>query len=164
MTEGSTGGAAAAPPKARRWPPLLSQRNLAIAGAAVLLVVILIIVARYRSGSERRRDDAILKATLDKLVTAQEGFYYDSTRYAPSLRALPTVTLPTGVHVQLFTPDKRSWWAVATHERMTSRQCVVWVNTAPASLPAEARAPEDETKPLCFDASRLPATLRSRGS
>jgi len=164
MAEGSTGGAPAAPPNAKRWSPLFSQRNLAIAGAAVLLLVIVIFVARYRSGSERRRDDAILKATLDRLVTAQEGFYYDSTRYAGSLRALPTVTLPTGVHVQLFTTDKRSWWGVATHERMAARECVVWVGIAPAALPVEARVPEDETKPLCYDASRLPATSRSRGS
>jgi hypothetical protein len=88
-------------------------------------------------------------------VTAQEGFYYDSTRYTPSLQALPTVRLPDGVHVQIFSPDRRSWWGVATHDRLPARECIVWVGVPPSAAPAEARAPEDETKPLCFDSSRL---------
>jgi hypothetical protein len=166
MADGPTGTAAPPPPNERR-AALLSQRNLILGGAAVVAVVILILGLRYHSGSERRRYDAILKLSLDRLVTAQEGFYYDSTHYAAGLRQLPTVTLAAGVHVQLFNPDRRSWWGIATHDRLPGRRCVVWVGTAPGVLPAEARAPEEETKPLCYDSgqlSRLPVVRASSGA
>jgi len=115
------------------------------------------IALKYRSGGERRRYETVLKSALDKIVTAQEGFYYDSTRYTTSLRALPNVHLPTGVHVQIFNPDRGSWWGIATHDQLPARHCIVWVGTAPSTLPQDARAPEDETKPLCFGDPRVAA-------
>jgi hypothetical protein len=153
MAGGLTSGTPASPPKAPRARRLVfSTQHLTVAAAAVVVVIIAaVILVSYRGGSERREYDAILKTSLDKVVTAQEGFYYDSTRYVASLRALPTVQLPSGVHIQLFNPDRRSWWGVATHDRLPARHCVVWVGTAPTSLPLEARAPENETKPLCYD-------------
>jgi hypothetical protein len=163
MTAGSAAGATPQRPnddKARA--ALLSSRNLAVAGAALLLVLIVVLVLHYRSGSARRRYDAVLKASLDRLVTAQEGFYYDSTRYAVALRALPTVKLPPGVHVDLFNPDRRSWWAIASHDGWPARHCVVWVGTAPPGFPLEARAPEEETKPLCYDTPQLGAIAPRR--
>jgi hypothetical protein len=156
MTEGSASGATGLDEQEER-PPLWSARNLALAGAAIVLIIALVSIARYRSGSERRRYDAVMKSSLDHVVTAQEGFYYDSTRYAPALRSLPTVQLPPGVHIQLFNPDRKSWWGLATHDRSPRRRCVVWVGSAPAALPPDGRSPEDETKPLCYDATQLAA-------
>jgi hypothetical protein len=163
MEEGLTAGVPApAPnePPRRRIP----TRQVIIGGAtAIALVVLIVLVVRYQSGAEQRRYEKVLSATLDRLVTAQEGFYYDSTRYTPSLRTLPGVQLPAGVHVQIFNPDRRSWWGVATHERLPGRLCVVWVGTPPPAMPRDARAPEDETKPLCYDRARIavPALPRS---
>ncbi|HZI41987.1 MAG TPA: hypothetical protein VFD67_09800 [Gemmatimonadaceae bacterium] len=166
MADGPTDGAAAsAPPQrqqTRSLQSLLSRRNIGIVGIALVLLVGIIFATRYHSGSERRRYEAMLAASLDKIVTAQEGFFYDSTRYVASLRALPTVTLPVGVHVTLHSPDRRSWWGVATHDRLPDHHCVVWVGTAPTSLPSEARAPENETKPLCFDDKNPVARQASR--
>jgi hypothetical protein len=133
----------------------LSRRYIIGAAVGLVLIIALVAVIRYRSGSERRGYEASLRSALDRLVTAQEGFYYDSTRYTPSLRSLPTVHLPNGVHVEIFSTDRQSWWGVATHERLPARRCIVWVGTPPSVVPAEARAPEDETKPLCFDAGRI---------
>src|SRR5690348_16452043 len=147
MVDGTTGSAPSAAPDDRR-ATLFSPRNLMLGGAVVIAIAILLVVVRYQSGSQRRRYDAILQASLDRLVTAQEGFYYDSTHYTSTLRALPTVKLPPEVHVQLFNSDRRSWWGIATHDRLPGRRCVVWVGTAPTVLPADARAPEEETKPL----------------
>jgi hypothetical protein len=155
MTDGSTGGAPAPPNDSATPARWLSARNAAIGGAAVLLVLIVALALHYRGGSERRRYDAILRASLDHIVTAQEGFYYDSTRYAAALRSLPTVKLPPGVHVQIVNSDRRSWWGIATHEGSPSRRCIVWVGMAPSWLPLDARAPDEETKPLCYDASQL---------
>lgn len=166
MAVGTTASAPPPAPAARK-ATLFSQRNLMLGGAAVIAIIIIVAALRYHSGSERRRYDAILKASLDRLVTAQEGFYYDSTHYATALRALPTMKLATGVHVQLFNPDRRSWWGIATHDGLPGRECVVWVGRAPGVLPADARAPEDETKPLCYDATQLrglPAVRASSGS
>lgn len=157
------GGTASAPKqKPRPFRSLLSKRNIGIAGVALVGVAAVVIATRYHTGSERRRYEAMLAASLDRIVTAQEGFFYDSTRYVASLRALPTVTLPQGVHVTLYNPDRRSWWGVATHDRLPDHHCVVWVGTAPRSLPSEARAPENETKPLCFDDRQSVARQASR--
>lgn len=156
MTAGTTDSAPPPRPNERGTiARYLSRRNLTIAAGAVAVVIVLVLVVRYRGGRERRRYDAILKASLDHLVTAQEGFYYDSTHYATALRALPGVQMPAGVNVQLFNPDRRSWWGIATHDRFPGRRCVVWVGTPPRMLPADARAPEDETRPRCYDADQL---------
>ena len=122
---------------------------LVAAGLALALVVATVLY--YRSGRNRRQREALLKATLDRLVTAQEGYYYDSARYATTLRALPAFTTPSGARVQLAPPMSHSWSAVATHTLLAGRFCVVWVGTPPTSLPDAARVPENETKPLCFD-------------
>ena len=129
----------------------ISIRQAVAAAVTVVVVAAIGVTLHYRSGSERRQYDAVLRVSLDRIVTAQEGYYYDSMRYVGSLRALPTVQLPASVHVQLYSPDRRSWWGIATNDRLPGHRCIVWVGTAPATLPLEARAPENETKPLCFD-------------
>ena len=145
----------APPPPNRPRSRFLTTRYVVGAAVGLVLLVVLVALIRYRAGGERRRYEASLRSALDRLVTAQEGFYYDSTRYTASLRSLPSVRLPEGVHVDIFSTDRRSWWGVATHDRLPSRRCIVWVGAPPSGVPAEARAPEDETKPLCFDAARI---------
>jgi len=164
MPGGPSDGAAASAPKQkpRSFRSFLTTRNAAIAGVALVVLVAIVIATRYHGGNERRRYEAMLATSLDRIVTAQEGFFYDSTRYVASLKALPTVTLPQGVHVILYNPDRRSWWGVATHDRLPDHHCVVWVGTPPRSLPSEARAPENETKPLCFDDKQSVARQASR--
>lgn len=150
MTAGVSEGARAPVPNEPRRPRFDTKQYLVAAAGATLLIAIIVIIVRYRNGADQRRYEGLLRGSLDRLVTAEEGFYYDSTRYTASLRALPSVQLPAGEQVQIFNPDRRSWWGVATHDRLPGRHCVVWVGTAPTSLPADARAPEQETKPLCF--------------
>jgi hypothetical protein len=152
MTGGPAGGAPAPTPKRRMsLESLFTPTTMAIGAAALVLLVVAITAIRYQSGGSRRRYESVLTTSLDRIVTAQEGFYYDSTKYVTSVRALPTVHLPPGVHVTLYAPDRRSWWGVATHDRLPAHHCVVWVGKAPSSIPVEARAPENETKPFCFD-------------
>jgi hypothetical protein len=151
MTAGLSEGAPASPPNEPRRLPFLERRYL-VGGAVVLVVLFLIgVVVHYRSGADRRQYEAALESALDRLVTAQEGFYYDSTHYTASLRALPSVSTPDGIHIQVYNPERRSWWGLATHDRLPSQRCVVWVGTAPAALPVEVRAPENEAKPICYD-------------
>ena len=128
-------------------------------GAAILVVLIVAILAfvRYHANRHRREYDTLMLSTLDRLLTAQEGFFYDSSHYVGSLRALPTVHVPSGVHVQLVSPDRRSWWGVATHSMLGAHRCVVWVGTAPPSFPPEVRAAENEAKPMCFDDDKVTA-------
>jgi hypothetical protein len=148
-------------PRRRR----LSTKQYIIGGTvAVVLLVAILLLVRYESGRERRRYEAILTATLDRLVTAQEGFFYDSTRYTASLTALRGVQLPAGVHVQIqVKPDRHSWWGTASHDRLPDRYCMVWVGTPPLTAPPELRAPEDETKPFCFPSAYfiMPRSSRS---
>ena len=161
MGSGVTTAAPAPPPQNRQRSRFLSTRYIVGAAIGLVLLIALVTLIRYRGGSERRRYEASLRSALDRIVTAQEGFYYDSTRYTPSLRSLPTVHLPDGVHVEIFSTDRRSWWGLATHDRLPARRCIVWVGAPPSIAPAEARAPEDETKPLCFDAARIAARQTS---
>jgi hypothetical protein len=155
MGSGVTTAAPAPPPRDRQRPRFLSRRYVAGAAIGLVLLILAVALVRYRGGSERRQYEASVRSALDRLVTAQEGFYYDSTRYAASLRSLPTMHLPEGVRVEIFSPDRGSWWGLATHDRLPERRCIVWVGAPPSAVPAEARAPEDETKPLCFDAARI---------
>lgn len=153
MTGGSTDDARApepAPPSSPRAP--LSPRHVILGAVTAVIVIVAVVSAvHYHAGRARRQYDALMLETLDRLLTAQEGFFYDSSHYVGSLRALPTVHVPPGVNVQLMNPDRRSWWGVATHGALEAHRCVVWVGTAPASFPAVARAPENEAKPMCFD-------------
>lgn len=152
---GTASPAGEAAPNGPRRPRFLEQRYLVAGAGAIAVIVVLGAVLNYRGGSQRRQYEKLLRDSLDRLVTAQEGFYYDSTKYTASLGALPSVRLPSGVHVRLFNDaSRRSWWGVATHDHLKGRHCVVWVGTPPASLPRDARAPEDETKPVCFDDPR----------
>lgn len=158
MTDGPTGESRApegAPrPTSRRLS--LSPRQIGMGSVAlVALVVAIVLLLHYRAGRHRREYDAQMQATLDRLLTAQEGFFYDSSHYVGSLRALPTVHVPSGVHVELASPDRRSWWGVATHSLLGGHRCVVWVGTAPASFPPEVRSIENEAKPICFDDGAL---------
>lgn len=148
---GRPAGGAPAPKRRISLESLVTRRNMMIGAATLLVLLVVLAAVHYRSGSNRRRYDSLLTTSLDRIVTAQEGFYYDSTKYVTSLRALPAVHLPPGVHVTLYTPDRRSWWGIATHDGLPAHHCVVWVGRPPSSIPLEARAPENETKPLCFD-------------
>ena len=152
MTSSPAGGAPASTPKERTsLNSLLTRRNVGLGALAVVILMVVTATVRYRSGNARRRYEALLSASLDSIVTAQEGFYYDSTKYVTSIRDLPSIHLPPGVHVTLYSSDRRSWWGIATHDRLPTHHCVVWVGKPPASLPVEAKAPENETRPLCFD-------------
>jgi len=159
MTGSTTGDAQSSPPRAASSGFRLSRGQIAIASAAVVvLIAAIVLIVHYRSGSQRRRYDTELLSTLDKLLTAQEGFFYDSAHYVGSLRRLPTVKLAPGVRVELYNPDRRSWWGVATHGALNAHRCVVWVGTAPPSFPVDVRAPENEAKPICFDDAETGST------
>lgn len=142
-------------PNETRRPRFFSRQYVVGVGIALVVIGAVAGILRHQKGSERRRQEAILKSILDRVVTAEEGFYFDSSHYTASLQALPTVRLPSGVRLQLHTSDRRSWWGIATHDQLPARHCLVWVGVAPATLPPDARAPEDETKPLCFDNARV---------
>lgn len=165
MTGGTTGDATssgpASPPARHGFSP--SPRQIVFGAViALVLVAIIALTVHYHAGRDRRRYDKAMLGTLDRLLTAQEGFFYDSAHYVGSLRALPTVQVAPGVHLQLASPDRHSWWGVATHDALAGHRCVVWVGTAPVSFPAEVRVPDDEAKPICFDDKR--SATRSGGS
>jgi hypothetical protein len=130
------------------------RRTVAIVLAALAVLLVASLVTYQRAGRTRRASEALLRATLDRLVTAQEGFFYDSARYAPSVGALPGFAVPSGVNLEITMPAPRSWSATATHASLAGRHCVVWVGTPPPALPEAAREPKNETRPLCFEDAR----------
>lgn len=165
MTGGSPGDATSPESSSRAATARIPLSPRQIVYGAITLVVLIVALAlfiHYRAGQARRTYDKQMLDTLDHLLTAQEGFFYDSSHYVGSLRALPTVRVAPGVHVELVSPDRHSWWGVTTHAGLSAHRCVVWVGTPPASFPAEARAPENEAKPMCFDDVQSSGTSRNR--
>jgi|SRR5690348_3654478 len=157
MTGGSTGDLAPPVSAPRPASPRFRLTLRQIAASAVVFVLVVLGIAlfvHYRAGRDRRQYDAVMRATLDKLLTAQEGFFYDSAHYVGSLRQLSTVHLPPHVHVEMVSPDRHSWWGIATHDALGGHRCVVWVGTAPTSVPPDARTLENEAKPVCYDDAR----------
>ena len=156
MTGGPTDGdvrAEPAPPGTPQRQQRFTRGQITVASVAgVALAAAIGALLYYLSGRDRRRYEALLETTLDKLVTAQEGFFYDSARYAKSFKSLPSFQLPSRVHLQMTAIDPaHSWSGTATHDGLAGRKCLVWVGSAPGSFPEEARVPENETKPLCSD-------------
>lgn len=156
MSEGTTESTARpeAAAKRPRWSEYLTPKRIGLAAAvAVPLIAILVLTLQYRAARARRAYQSLMEQSLDRVVTAQEGFFYDSARYASSLRQLPGLRLPATVHAQIVSATPKTWWGVATHDNLPGRRCAVWVGTPPPVLPSSARTPDNETKPLCFDDS-----------
>lgn len=131
-------------------PPVARRIILAVVG--VLLLAVLAAVLWYRAGRADRAAEASMVETLDRLVTAQEGIFYEREHYATTLSELPAFRVPDGVRVEVLGASPRSWWGAATHTRLRGRRCVIWVGSPAASMPAEAKDLSQETLPYCYDA------------
>jgi len=77
---------------------------------------------------------AQMKSDLRNLATAEEAYFYDSTKYTSSLVALNNFTPSTGVTLTV-TAAPGGWNAVASHSQ-TPRRCYLYAGTGPPIPPA----------------------------
>jgi type IV pilus assembly protein PilA len=84
-----------------------------------------------------------MKSDLRNLVTAEEAFFSDSSKYSTSLAAV-NFKQSTGVGVPAITTGAGFWSATVTHTQLTAKTCGIGVNT---TNPVVAAAGDGE--PAC---------------
>jgi type IV pilus assembly protein PilA len=69
-----------------------------------------------------------MKSDLRNLVTAQEGFFFDSSKYSTSIASI-NFKQSTGVNVPVITVGPGYWSATVSHSQLPSSVCGIGVNT-----------------------------------
>ena len=73
---------------------------------------------------------AAMKSDLRNLVTAEESFFADSTKYVTYDTAKLKFKPSTGVNDPVIVPGAGFWSATITHTQIASFSCGIGVNTA----------------------------------
>lgn len=106
----------------------------AVIGAFVVLLIGFSAITRPAHGDKTKVYFAILRADLRNLVTGQEMYFADSSRYAPSLQALDTSRFQAsqGVSIELRVHGDTGWSATARHIGLPEDGvCTIAVGTPP---------------------------------
>lgn len=84
-----------------------------------------------------------MKSDLRNMVTAEEAFFSDSSKYSTSLTAI-NFKQSTGVNTPAITTGAGFWSATVTHSQLAGHTCAIAVNT---TNPLVTTAGEGE--PVC---------------
>lgn len=123
----------------------------ALVGACVVLAVSFSAITEPAHGGKSKAYFATMKADLRNLVMAQEVYFEDSARFAPSLEALGTSTYQasSGVTVTLTTVSDSVWTATTRHAGLLDdATCTIEVRVSAADgtpLDAEPVCPQSPT-------------------
>lgn len=132
------GDAAAAAAALGRRAPHLTPGSVAVHVITSVLVFALLAVAaglavpHYHDRTLFYR--ATMKSDLRNLVTAQEGYFQDSLRYAGSAASLALV-VTEGVTVEVAFASAEGFRAVARHASEPRYTCEIWVGAVPDRRP-----------------------------
>ena len=106
----------------------------------LIVVVIIGILAAIAipkfANTKTKAYTAAMKSDLRNLVTAEESFFADSTRYiaygdTTKLKFKPS----TGVNTPAIVVGSGYWSATVTHQQITNFSCGIGVNTANTIVP-----------------------------
>jgi type IV pilus assembly protein PilA len=107
-----------------------------------LLIVVVIIgilaaiaIPKFQN-TKGKANAAALRSDLRNLAVAEEGVFYDSTRYSTDTAALRFRPSP-GVIVTIVLPATGGWVATATHPLSYPLRCVIYAGTNTPVPPAE---------------------------
>jgi hypothetical protein len=78
---------------------------------------------------------ASARSDLRNLVVAQEAYFADHGRYAPTMEALERYRPSRGNVIKLVFAVNDGWAAALTSERLTG-SCTIWVNVPEGKRPA----------------------------
>jgi type IV pilus assembly protein PilA len=108
-----------------------------------LLIVIVIVgilaaiaVPRYRD-TKGKTYAASIKSDLHNLATAQEGHFYETQAYSPTLAALKSKVSP-GVAITITEATNTGWSATGTHAGSNPMTCAIFYGSAAPVAPATA--------------------------
>jgi prepilin-type N-terminal cleavage/methylation domain-containing protein len=107
-----------------------------------LLIVVVIIgilaaiaIPKFQN-TKGKANAAALRSDLRNLAIAEEGVFYDSTRYSTDTAALKFRPSP-GVIITIVLPPTGGWAATATHPLSYPLRCVIFAGTGTPVTPAE---------------------------
>jgi prepilin-type N-terminal cleavage/methylation domain-containing protein len=80
---------------------------------------------------------ASMKSDLHNLTTAQEAFFYDSSKYTTNLNSLQFHG-SSGDSIVIVQATATGWAATATHQFSYPKFCALFIGTATAVAPATA--------------------------
>jgi Tfp pilus assembly protein PilE len=106
---------------------------VAIVGVVAVLAAAIPWLARRTA----KADVAAVRADLQELVTAQEGWFYERAAYAPSIEALK-VTASEGVRLTIVEGTAAGWSATAVGSVGGRAVCAVYFGAARPVPPATA--------------------------
>ena len=116
---------------------VLSRRGFTLIELLIVVVIIGILasfaIPKFTNTKEKTYV-AQMKSDLRNLATAEEAFFYDSTKYSASLAALNNFATSSGVSL-VVNASPGGWNAVASHAQ-TARQCFLFAGAGPPVPPA----------------------------
>ncbi len=130
---------------AEEQPEHYALRHQGATGTGVLLALMAtMLLPKFSGGSKSSAYRSVLESDLRNLVSAQESFFADSSRYARSLAELPVFQTADGVEEPVIIADASGWSATLTHGRTPGLICGVAVN-----LPNPVSALPDSAAVVC---------------
>jgi prepilin-type N-terminal cleavage/methylation domain-containing protein len=114
-----------------------SQRGFTLIELLIVVVIIGILasiaIPKFINTKEKSYV-AQMKSDLRNLATAEEAFFYDSTKYTSSLAALNNFS-PSAAVTLTITASPGGWNAMAAHAQ-TPRRCYLFAGAGPPIPPA----------------------------
>lgn len=111
---------------------MLRQRNGFTLIELLIVVVIIGVLAAIAvpkfANTKGKTYLTAMKSDLRNMITAQESFFYDSSKYTTDLTQL-NMRMTTGVNPPTITTGAGFWTATVSHSQLAGRVCGIGVNT-----------------------------------
>jgi type IV pilus assembly protein PilA len=119
----------------------MSRRGFTLIELLIVVVIIGLLAAiaipKFSNTKEKAYISA-MKSDLRNLATAEEAFFYDSSKYTNNFVLLNNFAPSTGVNLQVVQATGSGWSATTTSLYAPGRQCALYSGSATPVAPATA--------------------------
>ena len=123
-----------------------NRKGFTLIELLIVVVIIGILAAIAIPKFANTKDKAYvtaMKSDLRNMVTAEEAYFSDSSKYSTSLTAI-NFKQSTGVGVPTITVGAGFWSATVTHTQLAGHTCAIAVNTTNPTITTAG-----EGEPVC---------------